>query len=79
MSVSPEDCIYPGCRNCASVNTYPVCYEHLDYFSQQRSQPHQQLPTAAAAAAGMEGMQNHTLKNFIAYVSPEIYLGLSSG
>ena len=55
MSISPEDCIYPSCLNRASVNTYPVCYQHLDYFSQQRSE--HQLLQQPATAAGNEGMQ----------------------
>jgi len=54
MSISPEDCIYPGCSNRASVNTFPVCYQHLDYFSQQRLQP--QLLQQPATAVGNEGM-----------------------
>jgi hypothetical protein len=31
-SVSTERCIYPHCTNQASIYTYPVCYEHLDFF-----------------------------------------------
>jgi len=55
MSISPDDCIYPGCSNHASVNTYPVCYQHLDFFSKQSLPLHHQLPQQLAAAT--EGMQ----------------------
>ena len=47
-SISPDECIHPACSNRASVNTYPVCYQHLDFFSQQ--QPWQ-------PAASTEGIQ----------------------
>jgi len=60
MSVSPNDCVYPGCANRASVNTYPVCYQHLDFFSDQQSlPPHQPQQQTPAATAGIRVVINY--------------------